>query len=317
MLVFQQLLNLKTKPLDEAIDDWVAMLKKLKELAKGAGDMGTYAQGTAWRGENANVTKPFVTRTAYEFQDAVTQAESILNLLKDAHSTFTKAKADLKTIYENPPKGLTIAPDGVVGYREDSDADEGAAEALLKRMEAVLQRAVDADAACAWGLANLTKDSREFNSLHYGSLKDAAAGAANEAQMRLDELKHQPEPKWGSGTIKPVAEFLSYRSWMNSGEYFLRGDMDKGWKYFMGGAPSASAGLVAGGLEKNIGGGGLHRKPSAVNILGKFGGKVFGAPVAVVATVVDFYYTPPGSNKEPGDEKILAPDAPPRVEYNK
>ncbi|MGY3059456.1 hypothetical protein ACVWZD_003701 [Streptomyces sp. TE3672] len=63
MLVFQQLLNLKTKPLDSAIDDWVAMVKKLKELAKEAGDMSTYAQGTAWKGENASVTKPFVTRT--------------------------------------------------------------------------------------------------------------------------------------------------------------------------------------------------------------------------------------------------------------
>lgn len=84
MLLFQQLLNLKTKPLDTAIDDWVAMTKKLKELAKDARDMSAYAEGTAWKGQNAGVTKPFVTRTAGEFEDAVTQASSITNLLRSA-----------------------------------------------------------------------------------------------------------------------------------------------------------------------------------------------------------------------------------------
>ncbi|MFJ6509982.1 hypothetical protein ACIQMO_22695 [Streptomyces sp. NPDC091406] len=84
---------------------------------------------------------------------------------------------------------------------------------------------------------------------------------------------------------------------MNSAEYFLRGDVDKGVEYFKGGASAAADGLVSGGLEKNIGGGGRHRKPSAV------------------ATVVDFSYTPPGSKREPGDDRVVAPAAPPKVRY--
>ncbi|PKV87247.1 hypothetical protein BX283_4843 [Streptomyces sp. TLI_146] len=74
-------------------------------------------------------------------------------------------------------------------------------------------------------------------------------------------------------------------------------------------------GLVSKGLENNIGGGGLHRKPSPVNALGRFGGKIFGAPVAVVATGIDFHYTPPGENKQPGDTKVVAPGAPGSVKY--
>ncbi|MGH4033910.1 hypothetical protein ACQB60_33825 [Actinomycetota bacterium Odt1-20B] len=314
-MLFQQLLNLKTKPLDSAIDDWVVMTKKLKELAKDAGHMGSYAKGTAWRGENASVTKPFVTKTAYEFQDAVTQAESITNLLKDAYSEFSKAKSDLQAIYENPPRGLTIAPDGVVSHQQDSDVPDGEVETLLKQMEAILQRAADADAACAWGLASLTKDPHEFNSQYYGSLKEAKAASAEYERTKLDTTEYEPGNRWGSGTIKPVAEFLSFRSWMNSGQYFLHGDVDKGVEYFKGGLPSAAGGLVSGGLEKNIGGGGLHRKPSAVNVLGKFGGKVFGAPLGVAATMIDFYYTPPGSSREPGEDKVVAPDVPSKVKY--
>jgi hypothetical protein len=78
--------------------------------------MSSYAEGTAWKGDNASVTKPFVTRTAAEFRDAVTQAESITNILKDAYGELTKAKADLETIYDNPPHGLKIAPAGGERY---------------------------------------------------------------------------------------------------------------------------------------------------------------------------------------------------------
>ncbi|GGR64581.1 hypothetical protein [Streptomyces roseolus] len=44
------------------------------------------ANKSAWRGENASVTKEFATKTAKEPGDAVTGAESVRDLLQDAHT---------------------------------------------------------------------------------------------------------------------------------------------------------------------------------------------------------------------------------------
>lgn len=316
MLVFQQLLNLKTKPLDSAIDDWVAMTKKLKELAKDAGDMSAYAKGTAWKGQNAGVTKPFVTKTAGEFQDAVTQAESITNLLKDAYHELTKAKAELVAIYENPPYGLKIDPYGVVVHLEVSGPGKGDAEALITRMEAVLQRAADADARCAGGLAALTKDPHQFSSERYSSLKDAKTLKEQAAQTKLDVAEYVRPEKWGSGTIKPVAEFLSYRSWIGGLDAILHRDINGAVQGAIGGSPAFAAGEASKRLEKGaiLGSAkGMHHRPGVVNTVGKFGGKIFGAPVSIVATLVDYGYTP--SDQKPGDSRVEAPPAPGKVKY--
>ncbi|XCM29041.1 hypothetical protein ABXI76_06240 [Streptomyces parvus] len=315
-MLFQQLLNLKTKPLDSAIDDWVAMSKKLGELAKDAKDMSTFARATAWKGENAGVTKPFVTRTAGEFEDAVTQAESITNLLKGAYSELTKAKADLVAVYENPPRGVRIDPYGAVIHMEGADSSQSEVDALVTRMEGILQRAADADARCAGGLVALTKDARQFSSVHLDSLKDARTVEEQAAQTKLDSVEYVRPEKWGSGTVKPVAEFLSYRSWIGGGGALLRLDLNGAVQGFIGGAPAYAAGEASKHLEKgsilsNVNG--KHHRPTAINTVGRFGGKIFGAPVAIVATLVDYAYTP--SDQKPGDSRVNAPGAPGRVRY--
>ncbi|MEK8145155.1 hypothetical protein NKH18_38435 [Streptomyces sp. M10(2022)] len=273
MLVFQQLLNLRTKPLDSAIDDWVAMTKKLRELAKDAGDMSVYAQGTAWKGQNAGVTKPFVTRTAGEFQDAVTQAESITNLLEGAYSELKKAKAELVEIYESPPYGLKIDPYGVVIHLESADPDRSDVDALVKRMEAILQRAADADARCTgvWRLSPgpASVQLRALRLLEGRENTQGAGGADETGRSRV----RAPE-KWGSGTIKPVAEFLSYRSWMGGGEALLRGDLNGAVQGFIGGTPAYAAGEASKHLEKGSilsDVKGVHHRPTALNTVGKFG----------------------------------------------
>ncbi|MFE3742877.1 hypothetical protein [Streptomyces sp. NPDC059134] len=328
MLTFEALLNVKLDPLGSATEDWSEMIKKLKQLSEDADDMGSYAQGTAWKGENATVTKPFVIRIATEFQDAVTEAESVYNLLTAAYSEIKKAKGDLTEIYENPPTGITISPDGVLSHRVHPDrraADstepvvtQEEFDALHKKIQRVLDRAAEADAACAWALADLGKDTHEFSSTHYGSLKDAGKAARAAQNTKLSSVEYERPSKWGSGTIKPVAEFLSYRSWMNAGEQFVLGDFNKAGKYFAGGAPAAAAGEASKHLEKGSilsDVKGAHHKPTFVNGIGKIGGKIFGAPVAIVATAVDFYYTPPGQTKEPGDTNVVAPKEPTSVRY--
>ena len=85
---------------------------------------------------------------------------------------------------------------------------------------------------------------------------------------------------------------------------------------FIGGTPSFAAGEASKHLEKGSllsDVNGKHHRPTFINTIGKFGGKIFGAPVAVVATGIDFYYTP--SKKESGDTYVEAPAASGRVRY--
>ncbi|MFE2032975.1 hypothetical protein ACFXBB_06875 [Streptomyces scopuliridis] len=328
MLTFEALLNVKLDPLNSAAEDWSEMIKKLKQLADDADDMGSYARGAVWKGENATVTKPFVVRISSEFQDAVTEAESICNILKAAHLEIKAAKSELVEIYENPPAGITISPDGVLSHRvhpdrrgaENTDPVVTQAEfdALLKKIETILNRAAEADETCAWTLNDLAKNTREFSSTHYGSLKDAGAAAKEAQKTKLSSVEYERPSKFGSGTIKPIAEFLSYRSWMNSGEQLVLGNFNKAGEYFAGGAPAAAAGEASKHLEKGSilsDVKGVHHKPTFVNGIGKIGGKIFGAPVAIVATAVDFYYTPPGQAKEAGDTRVVAPKERSSVRY--
>ncbi|WP_137990434.1 hypothetical protein [Streptomyces vilmorinianum] len=61
------------------------------------------------------------------------QAESVINLLKDAYRELTKAKSELEAIYENPPHGLGVAPDGVITHPEGSNAAQGDVDVLVRR----------------------------------------------------------------------------------------------------------------------------------------------------------------------------------------
>lgn len=199
MPTFEQLLNINLEPLDTAVTDWTQMITRLEQLRTEAGAMKTRADGAVWRGENATVTQPFIAKTAKEFGDAVTEAESVRDLLKDAAEKIKAAKTELKTAYETPPPGITIYPNGVLSHRVHPDrrskdsteplATQADFDALRQRLEAILGRAADADQLCAWGLRSLIKDHpNDFGSTDYNSLQDAAKARQGEkdAQDRKD-----------------------------------------------------------------------------------------------------------------------------------
>ncbi|MGW2423662.1 hypothetical protein ACWC0C_31170 [Streptomyces sp. NPDC001709] len=327
MPTFEELLHVNLSSLQSAADDWAATATLLKKVAKEAGDMRSLAQGTEWKGENATVTKAFVVRVCDEFTDAVTEAESMGNLLSSAHDKIKAARDDLKNLCENPPEGITIHADGSLTRSPQpprmSHGDpeivvtQSDLDALQRRIDAILGRAAEADSTCSWGLRQLTKNKHEFGSTYYGSLKDAKTDARMELQNKTDSEEYTPPAKWGSGTIKPVAEFLSYRSWMDGGEALLHGDINGAIQGLIGGTPSAAGGeaskhLSKGALLSDVRG--KHHRPTFINTIGKFGEKIFGAPVAVIATGVDFYYTPEAP-KKPGDTHVEAPGEPGRVRY--
>ncbi|MFE9539320.1 hypothetical protein [Streptomyces sp. NPDC006691] len=328
MPTFEQLLHVTLSPLQSAAEDWAAMAALLKKAAKEAGSMRSLAQGTEWQGENAAVTKPFVVRVSDDFTDAVTEAESIANLLSSAHATIKAAQDDLKALCENPPAGITIHADGtLIRSAQPPRMSSGDPEhvvtqddfgALQLRIDAIIGRAAEADSTCSWGLGQLTKDKNKFGSMYYRSLQDAKTDAKRAQQTKTDWVDYTPPAKWGSGTIKPIAEFLSYRSWMDGGEAALHGDVNGAIQGAIGGSPSAAGGeaskhLAKGSLLSDVTG--KHHRPTFINSIGKVGLKVFSVPVSVVATGIDFSYSP-NQPRNPGDTHVETPEEPGKVKYH-
>lgn len=194
MPTFEQLLNAKLGPLDTAVTQWTEMITKLTQLQTDAKAMKTKADKSTWKGENASVTKEFVTKTAKEFSDAVTEAESVRDLLKDADTLLKTAQSDLKAAYDNPPPGITIYPNGVLSHRVHPDrrskdstepvATEAQFDALREKLEGILKRAAEADELCAWGLRALIKNHpNDFGSTDLGGVADAKKLRAEEKQQ--------------------------------------------------------------------------------------------------------------------------------------
>ncbi|MFD9034588.1 DUF6571 family protein [Streptomyces sp. NPDC059567] len=200
MLTFD---NVYQAPLDKmktAADNWSEMKGKLETLAEDARTtMAAKAKDDYWRGVNAEVTKPFVDKTAKEFGDAAKAAEGIFKILEDGYNAFKKAKDDLKKIVETdaPAQHLVVKTDGKVEAvyplekdntaRHDPDYPEAlrkqraSIDTMQKRIDAIVETCDDADVACSNALkANITGDKHNFNAPTYESLdaEEAARAAA-------------------------------------------------------------------------------------------------------------------------------------------
>ncbi|MER5311253.1 hypothetical protein ABT034_26075 [Streptomyces sp. NPDC002773] len=205
MLTFD---NVYQAPLDKmkaSADDWSAMKGKLDTLASDARTtMAAKAKDDYWRGVNAEVTKPFVDKTAKEFDDAAKAADGIHKVLADGYNAFKKAKDDLKKIVETeaPAKRFRVRSDGTVeaveplsstkdqGMRHDPDFQDMVRKEradiaeMQRRIDAIVEACDDADVACSNALrANITGDKHNFSAPKYTSLD------AEEAQRAVDLAK--------------------------------------------------------------------------------------------------------------------------------
>ncbi|MER7539127.1 hypothetical protein ABTX77_30730 [Streptomyces sp. NPDC097704] len=203
MLKFDQVLHAHLSGLKEAVTAWsetVSKLEKSKEKAE------TGLQGKAdkadWKGENAGVTQAFVRKTAKEFGDALTEASSIRNILRDAESEFQAAKTELeKLVAEAPGKGMRIDQEGVVSYliRPDSRSEDydgpkpqpADFDAVRAAIKAAIDRANNADDVASRALRGLVgSDKMNFSGTNYDSLKAASkAQDAEDAHAAYDLYK--------------------------------------------------------------------------------------------------------------------------------
>ncbi|MGW8380032.1 hypothetical protein [Streptomyces sp. ODS28] len=82
--------------LNTAVEKWTDLVTDLERLAKDAREeLSGKAKKASWKGVNATVTRQFIDKTAGEFDDAVTQATSLRNILKDTHDELVHYKGKL------------------------------------------------------------------------------------------------------------------------------------------------------------------------------------------------------------------------------
>ncbi|MFF6777847.1 hypothetical protein ACFY8W_30455 [Streptomyces sp. NPDC012637] len=210
MLTFDNVYQAPLGKMKAAADRWSEMKGKLDTLAVDARKtMAAKAKAEDWRGVNAEVTKPFIDKTAKEFEDAAKAADGIHKILEDGYNAFKKAKADLTTIVETdaPHQGLVVKSNGVVeaAFSLERNAvanyDRDHAEALRKqrvdiaalqrRLDAVIEKCDDADVACSNALkANITGDKHNFSAPRYGSLDAEEAQRAVALAKRGRDISH-------------------------------------------------------------------------------------------------------------------------------
>ncbi|MTE18583.1 hypothetical protein F0L17_05445 [Streptomyces sp. TRM43335] len=192
-LTFSDLYGVSFSTLAAAVSDWESMVTKLETLADDARTgMAAKADKAEWSGENAEVTKPFVHKTAKEFDDAAAQAKSVKNILKDAHADLKAVQSDLKKeVEEGRKQGIRVVDsgDGTVRCAFDRQPDNSppseeqrrAGEDLAARIDRLIVRAAEIDDLAARALKRVHGgDTHNFGHATYTSFDEVEAERALE-----------------------------------------------------------------------------------------------------------------------------------------
>ncbi|MDT3727950.1 hypothetical protein ROS62_24960 [Streptomyces sp. DSM 41972] len=114
--------------LGTAVSDWKKVVGNLEQLETDARDgLKKKSDRARWEGVNAGVTRKFVDKTVKEFADLHTEANSIFQVLEDAHRELVSLQKGVRTLTaEAKEKGYTVQDNGdgtvSVGLRHDADA---------------------------------------------------------------------------------------------------------------------------------------------------------------------------------------------------
>ncbi|MEU1707936.1 hypothetical protein ABZ478_21540 [Streptomyces sp. NPDC005706] len=194
--------------LGEAVTDWEQMTKKLAGLQKDAeNNLKTKADKANWQGMNATVSREFITRTAAEFADAHTQADSITKILSDTRGELIGYRTQLNdAIRRAAEQNLTVVDTGdgtfsVTGNTRPDWAsdpsgktgvtDQKVVDAFCKEIEGILTMATQSDTSAAEALKLLVDQAKYgFTDASYAD-RDQAAKAV-EAAKKLAKMAKKP-----------------------------------------------------------------------------------------------------------------------------
>ncbi|MFF4370442.1 hypothetical protein [Streptomyces sp. NPDC001594] len=208
MLTYENVLNAPIDKLATALRDWQAMVAKLEELAEAArSGMKVKSDRAEWSGVTAGVARPFVDKTAKEFQDAAKEAKGVQQALSQSHDAFKSSRDQLKKIAEEeaPAAGFRVDAKGkVTPVPLDSAADRNTARHDLDyqqslranqglwqaKVDALVDACDDVDQSLARLLnANVAED-HNFSGPKYSSLAAEQAGRATDLARKGRDLSH-------------------------------------------------------------------------------------------------------------------------------
>ncbi|MHC5903457.1 hypothetical protein ACVNF4_06015 [Streptomyces sp. S6] len=179
--------------LSEAVTDWGTLVTNLEQLQKEA-ETGLHqaANRANWAGVNHQVSKEFIGKTAGEFADAHTQANSIYRILDDTLGELKGFHRQLATAVEGArAKGFSVLPQGdgfmvtltarprdPAGNEPDRTAE---LTAVRDDIQKILNQASTSDSSAATVLKALSDQSElGFSGADYKD-RDSAAAAVKEA----------------------------------------------------------------------------------------------------------------------------------------
>ncbi|MFD5770786.1 hypothetical protein ACFWIN_33835 [Streptomyces sp. NPDC127049] len=178
--------------LGTAIDDWSKVVGYLKGYDKDAReDLKAKADRAKWSGLNAAVSRQFISRTAGEFTDALAQATSIRDILKDTRDELVKYRDELnRAIDRGWDKKLSVVGEQGGGFRvfvgvhPEPPGSEQAVKELRDELQRILTKATTSDSTAAQVLRAIAEQADYgFSGVSYKD-RDSAA----EAMQRADDL---------------------------------------------------------------------------------------------------------------------------------
>ncbi|MFC9950246.1 hypothetical protein ACFVIN_06865 [Streptomyces prasinus] len=98
-ITYNDLVQVDLGRLGSAVSDWKKAVTHLKQLEADARDgLKKKSDRARWEGVNAGVTREFVNKTAKEFADLHTEANSVFQVLDDAHRELQALQKSVRTL---------------------------------------------------------------------------------------------------------------------------------------------------------------------------------------------------------------------------
>ncbi|MFJ3879423.1 hypothetical protein ACIPW5_18440 [Streptomyces sp. NPDC090077] len=208
MPTYENVLNAPVDKLAAAVRDWRAMAAKLEELAEAARNgMKAKSDKAEWSGVTAGVARPFVDKTAKEFEDAAKEAKGIHQALAQGHATFSSSRDRLRRIAEEeaPAAGFRVDGKGKVealplateadrhAARHDPDYQESLRvnrPLWQAKVDAAVDACDDVDRSLARLLNANVADDHDFTAPKYAGLTAEQAGRATDLARKGRNLSH-------------------------------------------------------------------------------------------------------------------------------
>ncbi|MGW6310545.1 hypothetical protein [Streptomyces niveus] len=178
--------------LGTAVNDWSSVVKSLTTMEKNArDDFKAKVDKADWSGANATVTREFVTKTAGEFTDALTQATTIRDILRDTKDELVTYRDELnRAIEDGWAKKLSVVGTADNGFKvyvnvhpEPANSAQ-LAETLRDTLQGILNKATTSDSTAARVLRAIAEQA----DYGFSGIKHKDRDSAAEALQKADAM---------------------------------------------------------------------------------------------------------------------------------